>query len=235
MKFLNEIWAIIPARSGSKGLKNKNIKLLKGVPLIGHSITAAVKNKYIKKVIFSSDSNKYISIAKKFKCDFYHKRSKINSMSNSKDINVFKEVLQFLLKNNHRLPNYFVHFRPTTPIRKNNTISQAINSFLKRKNSISSLKSVSVNPHNSLKDYIIKNNKLFSLNKKLGFKIDKINIPKEKLPETFIGNGIIDIYKTQNIMKGKLLGEKVYPFITSEIFCDIDSIYDFKYANFLMK
>ena len=235
MKFLNEIWAIIPARSGSKGLKNKNIKLLKGVPLIGYSITAAVKNKYIKKVIFSSDSNKYISIAKKFKCDFYHKRSKINSMSNSKDINVFKEVLQFLLKNNHRLPNYFVHFRPTTPIRKNNTISQAINSFLKRKNSISSLKSVSVNPHNSLKDYIIKNNKLFSLNKKLGFKIDKINIPKEKLPETFIGNGIIDIYKTQNIMKGKLLGEKVYPFITSEIFCDIDSIYDFKYANFLMK
>ena len=74
MKFLNEIWAIIPARSGSKGLKNKNIKLLKGVPLIGYSITAAVKNKYIKKVIFSSDSNKYISIAKKFKCDFYHKK-----------------------------------------------------------------------------------------------------------------------------------------------------------------
>ena len=69
MRISNEIWAVIPARSGSKSLKNKNIKKLLGKPLIVHSIISAKKNSLIDKVVFSSDSNKYISIAKKYKCE----------------------------------------------------------------------------------------------------------------------------------------------------------------------
>ena len=59
MKFLNECWALIPARSGSKTIKNKNIKLLNKKPLIYYSLETA-KSKYFKKIIFSSDSNKYL-------------------------------------------------------------------------------------------------------------------------------------------------------------------------------
>ena len=59
------------------------------------------------------------------------------------------------------------------------------------------------------------------------FNIDNVNIPKEKLEKTYIGNGVVDIYKTKNILKGKLLGNKVFPLITDEIFCDIDSLKDF--------
>ena len=47
MKLSNEIWAVIPARSGSKGLKNKNIKIFKKKPLIGHSIFSAKQNDLI--------------------------------------------------------------------------------------------------------------------------------------------------------------------------------------------
>ena len=86
MKFKNEVWAVIPARSGSKGLKDKNIKIFKNKPLLAHSIISAKKNRFIKKIIFSSDSKRYISIAKKYGCDIYHKRSKKNSSSTSKDI-----------------------------------------------------------------------------------------------------------------------------------------------------
>lgn len=235
MFFSNEIWAVIPARSGSKSLKNKNIKNLMKKPLIAHSIISANKNKLIKKVLFTSDSKKYISLAKKYRCDYYHIRSKKNSKDHSKDIDVFREVLTFLIKKNITLPKYFIHFRPTSPIRINKTISKAINIFLRRKNLISALKSVSINPHNSLKDYILKNKKLYSLNKNFGFKIDKVNIPRENLPTTYIGNGVIDIYKTKNILKGKLLGGRVFPFITDEPFCDIDSLKDLKYANYIMK
>ena len=62
--FKNEFWAFIPARSGSKGLKNKNIKPIKGKPLIYYSLAIALKTQGIKKTIFSSDSSKYIKIAK---------------------------------------------------------------------------------------------------------------------------------------------------------------------------
>ena len=48
-----------------------------------------------------------------------------------------------------------------------------------------------------------------------------------------MGNGVIDIYKTKNILKGKLLGNKVFPLITEEIFCDIDSENDFKIGQIL--
>ena len=53
MRFKNEMWAIIPARSGSRGLKNKNIKKINGVHLIGYSILISQKIKEIKKIIFS--------------------------------------------------------------------------------------------------------------------------------------------------------------------------------------
>ena len=53
-----KILAIIPARKGSKGLKDKNIKRFAGKPLIYWSIKSAKKSKYINKIIVSTDSKK---------------------------------------------------------------------------------------------------------------------------------------------------------------------------------
>lgn len=235
MKISSEIWAVIPARSGSKGVKNKNIKYFIKKPLIEHSIISAKKNHLIDKVLFSSDSKKYISMVKKFNCDIYHLRSKKNSRDNSTDLHVFKEILSYLKKENINFPKFFIHFRPTCPLRKNKSITKAINLFKKKQNYFSSLKSVSYNSHNSLKDYIIKNKKLCSINKNTNFNIDQVNIPRDNLKKTFIGNGVIDIYKTKNILRGKLLGKKVYPLITDEIYCDIDDKKDFKVAEMIVK
>ena len=66
MKFSNQIWAFIPARSGSKSIKNKNIIKLNGIHLIGYSIKFSKKIKKVSKTIFSSDSKKYLKIAKKY-------------------------------------------------------------------------------------------------------------------------------------------------------------------------
>ena len=233
MKIIDEFWAVIPARSGSKSLKNKNIKKFLKLPLIAHSILSAKKNKLIKKIIFSSDSKKYISIAKKYKCDFYNMRTKKNSGDFSTDFDVFHEIILNLRKKNINLPKFFVHLRPTNPLRKNKSITKAIKIFKEKNNSFSSLKSISLNSHNSLKDFKIKNKKLFSIETKNKFNIDKVNIPREKLEKTYIGNGVVDIYKTKNILKGKLLGNKVFPLITEEIFCDIDSERDFKIGQIL--
>tara|TARA_Y100000389_G_C17405728_1_gene487917 strand:- start:80 stop:802 length:723 start_codon:yes stop_codon:yes gene_type:complete len=235
MKISNEIWAMIPARSGSKSLKNKNIKIFLGKPLIAHSIISAKKNNLIDKVIFSSDSDKYISIAKKYKCDYYNKRSAKNSRDKSTDYDVFTEILTFFITKKVSLPKFFIHFRPTCPIRKNTTITKAIQIFKKKHKLYSSLKSVSLNSHNSLKDYFIRKNQLFSINNKINSDIDKVNISRNILEKTFIGNNIVDIYKTENILKKNLLGNKVYPFLTNEIFFDIDSQKDFKIAELITR
>ena len=57
---------IIPARSGSKSIKNKNLIRINGMPLIYHSIKTALSVSFLTKVIFSSDSKKYLNYAKKF-------------------------------------------------------------------------------------------------------------------------------------------------------------------------
>ena len=67
------------------------------------------------------------------------------------------------------------------------------------------------------------------------FSMDKFNMPQKNYPNTFVANGIIDIYKTENIFKGYLLGNKVFPFIVKDLNSDIDSIQDFKFTEFNLK
>ena len=63
---MKRILGIIPARSGSKGLKNKNIKVFAGKPLIYWTIKEAKKVKNINKLIVSTDSKKIATIAQKY-------------------------------------------------------------------------------------------------------------------------------------------------------------------------
>ena len=69
MKNEELFWAFIPARSGSKSIKNKNLLKLRNRPLLAYSVIAARKLKIVKRVVVSSDSKKYLSIAKKYCCN----------------------------------------------------------------------------------------------------------------------------------------------------------------------
>ena len=60
------IWAIIAARSGSKSIRDKNIKLLNKKPLIAYTIISAIKSRVFKKILVLTDSIKYAKIAKKY-------------------------------------------------------------------------------------------------------------------------------------------------------------------------
>ena len=76
MKIINQIWCLIPARSGSKTIKNKNIYKIRGKELIKYSVEFANKSKLFDKIIFSSDSVKYFEIIKNLKNIEFHHRSK---------------------------------------------------------------------------------------------------------------------------------------------------------------
>ena len=90
---MKNILAVIPARGDSKSIKNKNIKLLFGKPLIYYSISIAKRSKSINKIIVSSDSKKIIDIAKKYGAEAPFVRPKELSKDSSKDYGVFLHCL----------------------------------------------------------------------------------------------------------------------------------------------
>ena len=131
-----KIIAIIPARSGSKSIKDKNIIMLLGKPLIAWSIEACLKSKLISKVFVSTDSIKYANIAKKFGPVEIIYRPKNLSTDNTTDY----QMIEHAIKNIDFKYEYIAHIRPTTPLRKVSDIDLAINFFFK--SNCNSLRSV---------------------------------------------------------------------------------------------
>jgi len=89
----DKIIALIPARKGSKEIKNKNLLKINKKTLIELAIVNAIKSKYIDKIYLSSDSNKILNISNLFKNVFTHKRSKNSSNEKSTSKDVLKDFL----------------------------------------------------------------------------------------------------------------------------------------------
>lgn len=230
---LNNFWIIIPARSGSKTIKNKNIVKFQGKPLLAHSIILGKKLK-LGNVVVTSDSKKYLKIASKYGADILHLRPKKFSKDKTSDLEVFKNFLNYVKKIGLTVPNFFIHLRPTSPIRKLSTLRKAIKLFLENKKKFTSMRSVSVMSNPSQKTMKIKKRKLCSVINN-DFNLDKFNKPKEFFEKTYLPNGYIDIVSIQNIKKNIFHGKKVLPFIINELNSDIDSKDDLNYLNYRIK
>jgi N-acylneuraminate cytidylyltransferase/CMP-N,N'-diacetyllegionaminic acid synthase len=232
MNFVNEIWAMIPARSGSS-LKDKNIKNLKGKPLIYYSIDTAFKSKCFDKIIFSSDSQKYINIALSINKNLeIHKRNSKISSSTASEYSVFKDYID---KNQNLLPLYFAHLRPTNPIRNIKNIKKIIKKFKKIKNNYSCLRTLNEMPKPAFWSCMVKKNRICSAFSG-SFNVKKYWLARQVFEKTYFVNCSIDIYKTKNILKSKSLwGNKVFGFIENDYsVVDIDTIDDFRYAEYIL-
>lgn len=113
--------AIIPARSGSKGLKDKNIKILNGIPLLAYTINAAKESKMFDEIFVSTDSEKYAEIAKEYGASVPFLRSKKLSDDNTSSWDVVKDALQWY-ENNGKVFRTVALLQPTSPLRTANNI-----------------------------------------------------------------------------------------------------------------
>ena len=93
-----KLWAIIPARSGSKSVKDKNIKILNGLPLIAHTIKAAKSSKCFEKIFLLTFSKKYARIGVKFGAEIPFIRPKNISQDKSTDNELYTYFLNHFLK-----------------------------------------------------------------------------------------------------------------------------------------
>lgn len=120
-----KIVAIIPARAGSKSIKNKNLKKLNDVPLIAYSIMYAKKSKYIDRVFVTTDGFKIAKISKQYNSEVI-KRPK--SLSNDKAMadDAVLHAINFIEKKLNYNFDYVVFLQPTSPLRKIGELDTAI-------------------------------------------------------------------------------------------------------------
>ena len=220
-----KVIAIIPARSGSKSIKDKNIVNFRGKPLIAWSIKQCLDSELIDEVYFSTDSKKYAAIANKFGIKNIIFRPKLISNDNSTDYEFIKHFID-----NVRF-NYEIiaHVRPTTPLRDISLFNKIIYYFIKNKK-FSSLRAVHEDPETAYKSFEIKNNILKPLR---GVKksMDELNNPRQSFSKTFSANGYIDLYRKKYVIKNKkLFGNKVIGYVTPYTI-EIDSINQLKLLN----
>lgn len=230
MKYKNKIIAIIPARSGSKGLKNKNIKLLNKKPLIAYTIEAALKSKLFNEVFVSTDSKKYAKIAKKYGASVPFLRSKLNSKDSSKTVDVVKETLERYKQSGLEFDAFCI-LQPTSPLRTIKDIKNAYKIFINK----STVATVSVTESDHPISYynIMKSNN--SLDGFISKKI--INNRRQDFKKYYRVNGAIYfMYTKEYYINSNFYRKGSYAYIMNKNnSIDIDDIFDFKMAEALIK
>jgi len=124
--------AIIPARSGSKGLKNKNILNVSGHPLISYSIQAAKESKFINKIFVTTDGEKIAKISKSYGAEVIKRPKKLSGDKLSIELVVAHAVDEIEKRINFIFDN-IVLLQPTSPLRSAKDIDRAISIFIKKK------------------------------------------------------------------------------------------------------
>ena len=231
------IWAIIPARAGSKGLKDKNIKKIKNKHLIFYTINDAIKSKMFERILFLTDSKKYAKIAKNYGAEIPFIRSKSNSTDLSTDNDLYLNMLRIFKKKKINTPNYFAHLSPTVPFRSNNIISKGIKFFFKNKKSqLQTMRSVNLYSSNAYKNVRVINKKICSIIKK-DFDANKLNYPRQFYEKTFKPNGLIDIISKKNLELNKTTHSRnTLAFITDQVYtADVDTNIDLMWVKFLLQ
>lgn len=215
-----KILAIIPARSGSKGIKNKNIIEINGRPLIDFSIKAANNSKYIDTVFVSTDSLKIAEIAMLSGAKVPFLRPERLAQDESNIIDSVIDIIEKLSKEND-IYDYIILLQPTQPLRNTSHIDEAIELIVDK--NYQSLVSVTEVKENPLLMRVINNDN--SLKKLLN---TNSTLRRQDFPKYFKVNGAIYINKIdERLTLNTSLNDNKYAYIMDEKYdVDIDENYD---------
>ena len=221
----NKIVALIPARGGSKGIKNKNIIDLCGKPLISYTIQAALESKYIDKVIVSTDSQEIADVAIKYGAEVPFLRPGELASDTSKTIDAVMHAVGELEKRKEEY-DILILLQATQPLRTPDDIDSAIELFIKNKGQ--SLVSVSPVEDNPILIRTIDN--LGRMNSILPM---KSTCRRQDMPLYYRVNGCIYINLISELDLNTSFNDNKIPYIMpKERSVDIDEIKDLLIAQY---
>ena len=222
--------AIIPARSGSKGLKDKNIKLLNGKPLLAYTIEAARESGLFDEIMVSTDSQEYANIAKQWGANIPFLRS--NELSNdiASSWDVVKEVIE-------RYKNLGTEFdtvallQPTSPLRTSNDIIEGYNVMkVKEANFVVGVCEMDHSP-------LWANTLLDDLSMENFIRPEVVKMPRQSIPTYYRINGALYIVKVDYLMKVRnIYSQKSSAIIMDKLSSvDIDEVLHFLLSEIILK
>ncbi|MEQ6123912.1 acylneuraminate cytidylyltransferase family protein [Pseudotenacibaculum sp. MALMAid0570] len=216
-----KVVAIIPARSGSKGIPNKNLTKVGGKPLIAWSVEAAENSNGVDRIIVTSDGKDILEFSDQYKSVEILKRPESLAQDNTPTAPVIEHALdQFDISGDEY--KYLILLQPTSPLRTAEDIDKALK--LLNETNANSLISVVKPDHHPLKS--------FKKNKE-GFLEGIVNndfpfMPRQELPVAYQPNGAIYVIEIKEFLKRKtFFTERTIEYImpTSKSF-DVDSYED---------
>lgn len=221
--------AIIPARKGSKGLKDKNIRLLNGKPLLAYSIEAAQRSNLFDVIHLSTDSAHYADIGRKAGAAVPFLRNIRTSGDTASSWDVVEEVLDMYRARGQTF-DVVTLLQPTSPLRTDDDIKAAYGIFQSK--SAQAVVSVCAVEHSPLWCNTLPNDLSMS-----GFIKDNSNIPRQQLHTYYRINGAIYMVNCDFLRENHMIyREGCYAYIMDpSMSIDIDTELDFDLAEFLMK
>ena len=222
-----DVLAIIPARSGSKSVIDKNIRMIAGKPMIAYSIEHGLKAECIDRVIVSTDSEKYADIAREYGAEVPFIRPAEYATDTSLDIDVFRHALLFLKENEGYEPELVVQLRPTYPIRRISDI-EAMVKYMREHPTVDSMRCIAPAKEVAYKMWFKDDDGMLSpIMKDIP---ECYNMPRQQLPKIYYQNACIDVVRSKVILEqNSMSGKKIAGYEMDENF-DIDTEEEFKRA-----
>jgi CMP-N-acetylneuraminic acid synthetase/catechol 2,3-dioxygenase-like lactoylglutathione lyase family enzyme len=205
------VLGLIPARGGSKGVPNKNLRPIAGHPLIAYSIAAARMSKAIDRVVVSTDSQTIAEVARAYGAETPFMRPGELARDDSPDLEYVVHALNELERQEDYVPSMIAQLRPTTPLRDPALMDRAVTNLAARPDA-TSLRAVQQLAEPPQKMMGIENGLLTGL-----FPDDPrpeyYNLPRQVFPPAYLPNGYIDIVRTDVVRsRGVLYGPEVLAF-----------------------
>ena len=227
----NDLCVIVPARSGSKGIPNKNIRVINGKSLLERTLDSAEKLVKLDNVCLSSDSKEYYHHLNNRKKPIFLERSKKLSGDESLAIEVWKNAIEFLNKENKKYV-FSLFLEPTSPIRNTSWIKEVYEKFKISSDDLwMSIKETDPK-YRIEKQFEIKENGEI----KNQYQRKDIYSLRQNSKKTYHKDGVFYMARNDYILNASnLLEGKIKGIINNFISVNIDTYEDLDYANFLIK
>ena len=227
-----EILAIIPARGNSKSIPKKNIKEFAGFPMLAFSIAAAKQSNYVTRVIVSTDNQEIAQVAKEYGAEVPYMRPDELAQDNTLDYPVIEHALLWLAEQEGYHPDFVIQLRPTSPIRPQNMVDDAVELMLAHPDA-DSVRGVVPSAQNPYKMWFVdEQGRMKPILQVEGIR-EPYNAPRQDLPDTFWQTGHIDVIRAEMILKKKsLTGDVILPLMVDPRYSvDIDTLLDWERAE----
>jgi len=202
------ILGLIPARGGSKGVPEKNIKPLLGKPLIEYTVEAGKQSKYIDHLIVSTDSEKIAQVCINIQVDVPFIRPDYLASDTAKAIGVIQHAIRTMEKLDGVVYDLVVYLEPPNPLRLVVDIDNCIELFVKEEPDCV----VSVQEANQFHPILMK--KIEDGRLKPIWKDEPEGVPRQQYnPTAYMRNGAVYVFRKEMIMNNILYGKDILPYI----------------------